>query len=295
MAPDLESLRCFVSVATRLNFRQAAADVHLSPAALSSRIRQLEDALGAALLTRTTRSVAVTEAGIRLLPHAKQLIASAEACKRVIASTETLPFELTVGTRFELGMSWVCPALPKLDATVPHRTVHIRFGDSSDLYRHLDAGEIDAIITSSNIATSKFAFETLHREHYVFVASPKLWPPKKRQAPLPTATWTLLDISPQLPLLRYLTDTHGTSPWSFAGMRYLGSIAPIKEWVLRAAGVAVLPLYFVKTELAQRKLVPIVPSAKLSHDHFRLLWRQDHPRAADIAHLAQELRAIELS
>lgn len=327
MTPDLESLRCFVSVAARLNFRQAAADVHLSPAALSSRIRQLEALLGAQLLARTTRAVRITDAGIRLLPHARQLLASAEACARVVADTHVLPYELMVGTRFELGMSWLLPALPVLDRSVPHRTIHVRFGDSADLTRHLGSGELDAVVTSSDIASSQLSFAPLHREDYMLVAAPKLLgapardtqttrstrsiriPPRRAaraahvaraaRAQTPTADqlaqWTLLDIGPSLPLLRYLTDLHGTSAWTFGKTRYLGSIAAIREWVLRGLGVAVLPHYYIKTDLAARKLVAIMPPHLLGHDYFRLVWRHGHARTTELEAFAAELRAIELT
>ena len=71
---DLDSLRCFEAVATTLRFRAAAARVHLSPGALSDRIRRLEEGLGTRILARTTRSVSLTEAGERLLPLARSVL-----------------------------------------------------------------------------------------------------------------------------------------------------------------------------------------------------------------------------
>lgn len=295
MTPDLDSLRCFVSAATRLNFRNAAADVHLSPAALSGRIRQLEVLLGQELFVRTTRSVALTDGGKRLLPHAKSLLAAADACKRIVASTEALPFELTIGTRFELGMSWLMPAMPSLDAARPHRTLHVHFSSGADLARQVNSGELDAFITSSSVSTTKFEYEALHRENYVFVAASKLWPPARRRARPPTEQWCLLDTAPSLPLFRYLAETTGTAPWSFASMRYFGSIAPIKDWVLAGRGVAVLPHYYVTRELVQRRLIALTPPAKLGHDYFRLVWKTGHPRAHELRELAAELRALPLT
>ena len=71
---DLDSLRCFDAVATTLRFRSAAARVHLSPGAFSDRIGRLESVLGTRILQRTTRRVALTDAGERLLPVARSIL-----------------------------------------------------------------------------------------------------------------------------------------------------------------------------------------------------------------------------
>ena len=67
MRPDLSGLQLVAVVARHLNFRRAAAELGLSAPALSERVRELENRLGARLFNRTTRSVALTEAGKRLL------------------------------------------------------------------------------------------------------------------------------------------------------------------------------------------------------------------------------------
>ena len=65
--PDLRSLAAFAAVARHRNFRRAARELNISPAALSENLRALEERLGVRLLNRTTRSVAPTEMGERLL------------------------------------------------------------------------------------------------------------------------------------------------------------------------------------------------------------------------------------
>jgi DNA-binding transcriptional LysR family regulator len=64
---DLADLTGFVAVADDLSFRAAAARLGVTPSALSHTVRQLEDRLGVRLLNRTTRSVALTDAGLGLL------------------------------------------------------------------------------------------------------------------------------------------------------------------------------------------------------------------------------------
>lgn len=67
---QLDGVEAFLRVAERRSFRAAAADLGLSPSAISQTIRALEGRVGVPLLTRTTRSVGLTEAGERFLEHA---------------------------------------------------------------------------------------------------------------------------------------------------------------------------------------------------------------------------------
>ena len=71
---DLQELQAFVAVAERASFRAAAEDLHLSQPALSRRIEKLEDLLGARLLERTTRRVALTNVGRVFLERARSAI-----------------------------------------------------------------------------------------------------------------------------------------------------------------------------------------------------------------------------
>ncbi|HZZ60422.1 MAG TPA: LysR substrate-binding domain-containing protein [Roseiarcus sp.] len=81
----LDGVEAFLSVARRRNFRRAAADLGVTPSAMSQAIRTLEARVGAALFLRTTRSVGLTEAGERFLSRAKpafeEIIAAAEAAR----------------------------------------------------------------------------------------------------------------------------------------------------------------------------------------------------------------------
>jgi DNA-binding transcriptional LysR family regulator len=72
---DVRLLRHFVAVAEELHFTRAAARLYLAQQALSRDIRRLEQQLGVRLLTRTTRRVALTPEGERLLPRARELLA----------------------------------------------------------------------------------------------------------------------------------------------------------------------------------------------------------------------------
>jgi DNA-binding transcriptional LysR family regulator len=81
----LDGIETFLSVAQRRSFRRAAAELGVTPSAVSQAIRSLEARIGAALFIRTTRSVGLTEAGERFFSRAKpafeELLAAAELAR----------------------------------------------------------------------------------------------------------------------------------------------------------------------------------------------------------------------
>src|SRR6202023_766574 len=76
---DLHQLRCFVAAAEELHFGRAAQRLEMLPSALGRFVRPLEEDLGTRLMTRTTRSVALTDDGAVLLKDARALLAQADA------------------------------------------------------------------------------------------------------------------------------------------------------------------------------------------------------------------------
>ena len=81
----LDGVEAFLGVARHRNFRRAAADLGVTPSAVSQAIRALEARVGAVLFIRTTRSVGLTEAGERFLSRAKpafeELVAASEVAR----------------------------------------------------------------------------------------------------------------------------------------------------------------------------------------------------------------------
>src|SRR6201997_476317 len=83
----LDGVEAFLSVAQHRNFRKAAAELAVTPSAISQAVRTLEARVGAARFIRTTRSVGLTEAGERFLSRAKpafeELVAASEAAREL--------------------------------------------------------------------------------------------------------------------------------------------------------------------------------------------------------------------
>jgi DNA-binding transcriptional LysR family regulator len=83
----LDGVEAFLSVAQHRSFRRAAAELGVTPSAISQAVRTLEARIGAALFIRTTRSVGLTEAGQRFLSRAKpafeELLAASEVAREL--------------------------------------------------------------------------------------------------------------------------------------------------------------------------------------------------------------------
>ena len=293
MAVDLDSLRAFELAATTLNFSAAANRAHLSPAAFSERIRGLEEALGVRLFERTTRQVRLTAAGERLLPHARASVGAAAALVEAAKGARSA-WEVTVGTRYDLGLSWLIPAMDALAAAEPERTIHLWVGDAPELVEAVRLGRIDAMVSSLRLDAEELVSVPLHPEHYVFVGAEELLTKTPLCAPEDAQAHTLLDTLPGLPLFRYLLDPYGGPVWPFGRRSYLGGIGAVRTRALAGRGVAVLPEYFVRDDLAAGRLRRIMPELSLATDTFRLSWRSGHPHAAGLLRLAGELARLPL-
>jgi len=289
---DLDSLRCFEAVATTLRFRAAAARVHLSPAALSDRIRRLEEGLGARILTRTTRSVSLTEAGQRLLPLARNVLGLIESMPGAAGGREApRQYELVVGIPYEVGLSWLCPILGPLARKCPERTLHLHNGNDTYLMGALERGDVDAVVASFRFSSPRLSYAALHDEEYVLLGADASLGRREAARHL-----TLVDIGPDLPLFRYFLDAQkDAEPWPFARVEYMGGIANVRHRLLEGQGrVGVLPRFFVRGDVSKGNLRRLMPRVRLCSDSLRLVWRSGHPRGAELGVLAHDLRAFPL-
>jgi len=212
-----------------------------------------------------------------------------------LSAPSPVEYSLTIATRFEIGLSWLTPALDALHAKQPERVMNLSFGDSADMIARVKSGQVDAAITSSRQRPPGIHHMDLHREECVFVGLASLLRAQPLLGAEDAASHTLLDIDPTCPLFQCLLDAQEEHvSWPFKETRYLGTIGAIRQRVLGGHGVAVLPLYFVTPDLEKRELVHIDPSAKLRSDPLRLIWLADHPRVDQLQELGEDLRALPL-
>jgi DNA-binding transcriptional LysR family regulator len=293
--PSIDSLRCFAAAAKLLNFRAAARSVALTPAAFGQRIKQLEDQLGAQLFVRTTRSVRLSTAGLALLPAAQRAIASVEECARVVATEDALPpMDLVLGTRHELGLSWILPQIDRLKQLHPSLEIHLYFGSGADLVNRVRAMQIDCAVTSTRLADPKLEGLRLHREDYVFVGAPSLLARVPFKTAEDASRHTLVEVDDDMSLFRYWRDAPKGSMLSFAKLVRFGTIEAIRQRILAGAGVGVLPKYLVEGDLEAKRLRVVLPSVTPLHDFFRLVVRSDDPRRTMFEKLAASMAEVPL-
>lgn len=94
---ELRHLQGFIAVAQELHFGRAAAKIHMAQPALSQQIAALERELGAKLFDRNTRSVALTQGGLRLYPLAVKILDDVETAKRAVKSGGSLVGRFSFG------------------------------------------------------------------------------------------------------------------------------------------------------------------------------------------------------
>src|SRR5215217_9095887 len=140
---DLNDLQAFRAVARERSFTRAAAQLGVSPSALSQTLRGLEARLGLRLLTRTTRSVAPTEAGERLLGTLGPAFDEIEATLAALGELRDKPsgtIRITAAEHAADTILW--PALERLLPAYPDIRVEVHVDNTlSDLVaRRYDAG-----------------------------------------------------------------------------------------------------------------------------------------------------------
>ncbi|MCW5773457.1 MAG: transcriptional regulator GcvA [Rhodospirillaceae bacterium] len=122
--PHLSALRAFAAAGRHLSFQRAAAELAVTPTAISHQIRRLEEDLGTPLFVRLTRKLALTEAGLALLPEV------AGAFDRIGAALERIKATgdagvLTISAITTFCFRWLVPRLPQFQAEHPKIEVRI--------------------------------------------------------------------------------------------------------------------------------------------------------------------------
>lgn len=169
--PPLDDLAAFAAVARRRSFRRAAAERGVSPSALSQAVRDLEAALGVRLLHRTTRAVAPTEAGARLLerlaPALDEVVAAVDA---VHATDGVVAGLLRINAPAPAVDLVLAPLLGPFLARHPH--VRVELVAETALVDIVAAGFDAGVRWDETLAQDMVAVPLCGPQRYVAVASP---------------------------------------------------------------------------------------------------------------------------
>jgi LysR family glycine cleavage system transcriptional activator len=150
--------------------------------------------------------------------------------------------------------------------------------------------EIDCAVTSSRFTDPKLDSVRLHREEYVFVGAAALLDRIPLTRSEHAASHTIFDTDADSPLFRYWRDAPGGGDrLRFPRVVRLGTIDAMRLRVAAGGGVAVLPSYLVRRELAAGTFRRVFPSVKANHDYFRLVFRADDARRVVYEGLAAKL------
>ena len=140
---ELADLTAFIAVADSLSFRAAAAHLGVTPSALSHTVRQLEERLGVRLLNRTTRSVAPTDAGRRLLERLRPAIDEIAGALDDLNDERARPFgRLRIYTTYLWAAAVIAPVWARFLGTYPDVHLELVLDDASPdiVARGFDAG-----------------------------------------------------------------------------------------------------------------------------------------------------------
>ncbi len=131
----LAAFRVFVRVAEARSFSAVAREMGTTQPAVSRQVAALEEHLGARLIQRTTRSLALTEDGRDLLGHARRVLDSVEEAEASVGRRHSMPGGLVrLGSSSTFGRLYVAPRIARLLERYPELAIELRMSDAiSDL------------------------------------------------------------------------------------------------------------------------------------------------------------------
>lgn len=140
---DISALAAFVALADNLNFRVTASRLGVSPSALSHTMRQLEERLGVRLLNRTTRSVSLTDAGLRLVERLRPAVNQISAALEELGEEQSRPFgRLRLYATHSAAAAVIIPIWSRFLAAYPdvRLELHLDEAPADIVARGFDAG-----------------------------------------------------------------------------------------------------------------------------------------------------------
>jgi LysR family glycine cleavage system transcriptional activator len=281
--PPLTELRAFEAAARHLSFKLAAAELGVTPTAISHQLKLLERHCGQSLFRRRPRPLALTRAGQQLFPVVREgLETFAEALNKIRSGSASGRLSLTATNAFTAR--WLVPRLPNWREIYPRLKLDII---GTDAVIDLDAGDADLAIRYARKPPAVPSVE-LFRDEFYAMASPKLVGDLKRslslaelsRLPLIEAEWPATDFdAPRWEhWQRVASRRHRSGPQiamhpSISFREELHAI----EAAIAGQGVAICSTVLVRPELAGGALVP-VSLVRLPGYGFYIVHRPEHPK-----------------
>ncbi|UIM94119.1 HTH-type transcriptional regulator HdfR [Yersinia ruckeri] len=157
---DTELLKTFLEVSRTRHFGRAAESLYLTQSAVSFRIRQLENQLGANLFTRHRNNIRLTPAGERLVPYAETLMNTwQQAKKEVVHSLQHT--ELSIGATASLWKAYLTPWLQLLYTQREGLRLEARIALRQSLVKQLHERQLDLLITTEPPKMDELASQLL--------------------------------------------------------------------------------------------------------------------------------------
>lgn len=286
--PPLAELRAFEAAARCLSFKLAAAELGVTPTAVSHQIKLLEDYCGHSLFRRQPRPIALTQVGEQLFPVVRDGFESfANAIETVRAGSSGTHLRVTATNAF--AARWLMPRLPEWRRSHPRLKLDIV---GTDTVLSLKNGEADVSIRYARKAPSEGSSLELLRDRFCVVASPKLIgkspkllnPVALAQFPLIEAGWPETDNEAptwhRWEAVARKRHKHVPELSALVCLNFREELHAI-EAVVSGQGIAICSDVLVGPELASGALVKIT-SITLPGYGFYIVHRNSPPKLASI-------------
>jgi LysR family transcriptional regulator, hca operon transcriptional activator len=269
-AMELRHLRYFVAVAEAGSLTVAAEQtLHTSQPSLSRQIRDLEDEVGARLLTRRARGIDLTPAGRAFLDHVRSALSQVEAASEA-ARRAAHPAKPCFSMGFLTGheLTWMPEALRILRHELPNIDVMISSQYSPLLADGLSKGKIDAAFLRRERGAPDLAFRLLVKEPLMVVLpSDHRLAPQKAIRPQDLMGETFVTVSHTAPVLRVVIDNYlKRSGIDITPAHAADHVTMGMSLIASTGGVGLLPAYvenFLPSSVTSRPLKGDTPTIEL--------------------------------
>ena len=254
----LTLLATFARIAERGSISAAARDLGLSQASASRQLQELERRLGVLLVQRTTHSLALTEAGTSFLLDARVLLENWDALVEEHAASDTgFRGRLKIVAPVALGQMHLAAA--GLDFQQAHPGIVLNWLMQDDPIRFSEIG-CDLWIKVGDISDDMLVVRQLAQVERLIVTSPDLAAMHVLRTPEDLADVPCAVLEPFEAGNIPLTATDGLVHTVKANMAFsTNNIFALHQAALRSVGYAVMPRWFVETDIAQGRLVDVLP------------------------------------